>query len=459
MTTLAHTLALGLFLLTGSQPSDTSDKRPSSENPTPQKLSDPIENSEPPYQPLFSDIRAPQEKSLDPGRFILSLPGEIAELPFLPLYPVLNALEHFKILERAFALFTNEELTFAGLPIVEPFSSSGLGFGLLLAWNEPLGGPDRVLFFSLARLNGDRDLSLSIGRRVPPLSGRVLEMSAAYSINRDQNWFGLGSDQNLSSQRLIRVDELSAFVGLSELFPQVINIDGAFQFGFRSRGLFPGSGPIAPALTVSETEILAPPGFGRTINYVESLLRFRYDTRDGEGRITRGIVWSVEGNTTVEVPNGRPPTSGGLLGTTQLVWFIPILPRNRVLVFTAGASGAARILNDGQVALHQLVNLGGANTLRGYQPDRFIDRLGWWGSAEYRFLLSNYGGSLVGFSGTIFADIGRVAGRGRELFTNNIPWSVGLGIRAETDFILLGRFQVAYSPEGFQVTIGFGESF
>jgi outer membrane protein assembly factor BamA len=122
-------------------------------------------------------------------------------------------------------------------------------------------------------------------------------------------------------------------------------------------------------------------------------------------------------------------------------------------------SAAYPFSSGGEVALHQLVNLGGADTLRGYQPDRFLDRLGWWGSAEYRFLLSNYGGSLVGFSGAVFADVGKVGSGVEDLVSGNLPWSFGLAILAETDIFLLGRVQMGISPDGVNFSVGVGEPF
>lgn len=409
--------------------------------------------------PLFREERPPRPVGLEPERLLLSLPGSIVELAFVPLIPILVAFEREKVVDRIIDLFTNDELTFAAAPIVEPFNISGLGLGGVAAWNAPLGSPDRIIFIGLGRLNGDRLLNLTVGRRVPPLSGRVIDFAARYEVDRDIGWFGFGSEQNFDEQRLLRRDEIFISAGLSELFPQVINLDGAFQVSYRRRGLFTGSGSQAPLLEPGG-DVPLPPGFGRTFDYMELGFRFRVDTRDGLGRTTRGAVWTVQGNASTEIDPVDPSNpSGGFLGSTQLTWFFPVLPRNRVLVLSAGLSGATPILDGEEVALHQLVNLGGPNTLRGYQPDRFLDELGWWATAEYRFLLSDYGGSIVGFSGAIFADVGKVANSVGDLVRGTLPWSVGLGIRAETDILNLGRVQVAYSPDGIQFSVGVEEFF
>lgn len=408
----------------------------------------------------FRAVRPPRPVDLEPTRLVLSLPGEIAELAFVPLIPVIDAVERYHLADRAIDLFTNDELTFAAVPIVEPFNTSGLGVGALALQNDPLGSPDRTIALGLVRINGDRQLSLSVGRRLPSLSGRVLQVSGAYDVDRDIGWFGLGSDSTLADQRLLRRDELLVSVGLAELFPTVINVDGGVSASYRRRGLSTGSGSQAPPLQ-PDAGVSVPPGFGRTLNYAELAARFRYDTRDGLGRTTRGLVFTAGANgaheLSTEIDERR--ATGGLLATTQLTVFLPVLPRNRVLVLSAGASAAVPVFDGEDVALHQLVNLGGSDTLRGYQPDRFIDRVGWWSTVEYRFLLSDYGGSILGFSGALFADFGRVGRNVEDAVNGFIPWSVGLGLRAETDILLLGRAQIAISPDGFRVSVGVGEWF
>lgn len=414
--------------------------------------------TEPPER-LFRKVRPPRPVELEPERLLLSVPGSIVELLFVPIIPVLVAIERYRLVDRLIDLITNDELTVAAAPIVEPFNVSGLGLGLAAAYNAPLGSPDRIIFLGLARLNGDRQLSLTVGRRLPPLSGRVIDFAASYEVDRDIGWFGLGSDQTIDDQRLLRRDELLVTAGISELFPQVINLDGAVRVGFRRRGLFPGRGEQAPPL-LPDGDVELPPGFNRTLDYLEAGAEFRLDTRDGLGRTTRGVVFSIAGDGSRELFGAdEDRLTGGVRATTELTWFIPVLPRNRVLVLHAGVSAAFPLFDGEEVAIHQLVNLGGANTLRGYQPDRFLDRYGWWSTAEYRFLLSNYGGSLVGFSGAVFVDVGRVASELEALAPGALPWSVGLGLLFETDILLLGRVQMAVSPDGINFSVGVGEFF
>ncbi|MEL6189715.1 MAG: hypothetical protein AAFU79_34260, partial [Myxococcota bacterium] len=207
---------------------------------------------------LFRVVRPPTPVGPEPERLLLSIPGAFVELAFAPLIPVLDLFERYHVVERIVDLITNDELTFAAAPLIEPFNTSGLGFGAAALWNDPLGSPDRVIFLGLIRLNGDRQLSLTVGRRLPPLSGRVIDFSARYNVDRDIGWFGLGSNQDASAQRLLRRDEFQIAAGLSELFPSVINVDGGFSVGYRRRGLFSGTGSQAPPLVPGEGVSLPP---------------------------------------------------------------------------------------------------------------------------------------------------------------------------------------------------------
>ena len=104
-----------------------------------------------------------------------------------------------------------------------------------------------------------------------------------------------------------------------------------------------------------------------------------------------------------------------------------------------------------------MANIGGSTDLRGYVSDRFVDRLGWWATVEYRYRFFDYADQGMGMSAALFGDVGRVGPSVGDLFKSPLPWSVGLGLRLEQNLILAGRIQIAYSPEGIAFSVGFGE--
>ena len=403
----------------------------------------------------WSRAVAPEpEPELDLGRLMLRLPAHFIELAFAPLLPVAAVFERYHVVDRFFDLVTNDARTRALVPVIEPFSSSGLGFGAVLLYNDPLGSPDRLSIVGLVRTNRDRSISLSLSRRLPSLSGREISVSAGYNVDHDSRFYGVGPDTADTDERLVRRDAVDAQVELTLLNPSELpEWEAAAAVAYRRRRLSTGNGPQAPGLTRTDL-VRPPPGFGRSLDFPELRIRTTYDSRDSEGRTTRGFFADLQLAFTADT-NGEELSGTRLTG--RLGAFIPVLPLFRVLFLTVGAAGSARVFGGSNLPLHFHTSLGGSNILRGYQRDRFVDRLAWWATAEYRFRFYEYAASSMQISAALFADTGRVGGKVSELVEGPLPYSVGLGLRFEQNLLLLGRLQVAYSPEGLRITVGIGD--
>lgn len=399
-----------------------------------------------------SPTRAPQAPGLELPWLLLRIPQHLLELSFVPLMPVATVFERYHLIPRTLDLLTNEEKTVGVFPVIDPFNASGVGVGASLIYNDPLGSADRLVLFGLLRENRDRQVSLSFGRRIPELSGRVLSLSAGYQADHDTRFFGVGGRQAREDQRLLRRDHVDASLGFTLLGAEVLpEYQVELRAAYRRRRLASGSGDRAPSLVPGDILAL-PPGFDQTLDYPELTLRFSYDSRDSLGRTSRGLMGDLETVATHDINGGG---TGGLTFTSRFAAFIPVLPLHRVLFLSAGLSAALPFAEE--LPLHQLVRLGGSRTLRGYVSDRFLDRLGWWATAEYRYEFFQYADSGIGLSAALFADAGKVGRNPENLVDGPIPWSVGLGLRLEQTLILIGRAQVAYSPEGFRFSVGFGE--
>jgi hypothetical protein len=401
---------------------------------------------------LTTDVREEREAPLDLGRLLLNLPGAFVELAFVPLMPVMVAFERWHLFERIFDLLTNEEQTLAVLPLIDPLNRSGLGLGAAIVHNEPLGSRDRTVLLGIVRANEDIDSSISIARRIPRLSGRVVSFKAKYAVDRDTRFYGLGGGGDKEDVRLIRTDAVDLRAGIDLLGPASYVFRLNLEAAYRRRRLTDGSGD-DPSL-LSDDVLARPPGFGRALDYPELTLELSYDTRDSGSRTTTGVIALLEASATHDVNGGN---TGGVRTTASVGAFFELLPLNRVLFLNAGVAAAVPIRGEDEIPLHHLVNLGGSSILRGYKSDRFIDRLGWWTSAEYRWLFYEYGASGYGVSATLFADVGRVGRNPSDLIKGPIAWSVGVGLRLEHSLFLLSRIQLAGGPEGVRVSLGFGE--
>ena len=403
-----------------------------------------------------SEVRKETEPGLELPYFALRLPQYLIELAFVPLMPIATLIERYHLLERFLDLVTNEKGTAAILPLIDPFNTSGVGAGAVVLYNEPFGSQDRFIALGQIYPNRDRIFSVSFARRFPSFSGRRASLSASYEVDRDTRYFGFGADRPPSVLRLIRTDAVNAEFGITLINPTRLPeyfIEAAVAY--RRRKLGTGRGRRGPGFTPQD-DLPIPPGFREALDYPEFTLSTEYDSRDSFGITSKGIFARLRMTTTRDV-NGAH--TSGIRTEGVFAAFIPLLPRFRTLFVKVGASATAPmpIASDEEVPLHMMANLGGSTDLRGYPSDRFIDRLGWWATVEYRYQFFEYADQGLGMSAALFGDLGRVGRNLDDLIKSPMPWSVGIGLRLEQNLILAGRIQFAYSPEGFNFSLGFGE--
>ncbi|MAE77732.1 MAG: hypothetical protein CMJ85_12790 [Planctomycetes bacterium] len=119
----------------------------------------------------------------------------------------------------------------------------------------------------------------------------------------------------------------------------------------------------------------------------------------------------------------------------------------------------------GDLPFYSLPRLGGDNTLRGFIPRRFADRVAAHGSLEYRLVVLPRG---IRFTDTIrferlglaaFYDFGTVAGDLGALGRSKLLQSYGLGVRIGLQREAVFRIDLGFSDEGAILTVVFGNSF
>ena len=89
-----------------------------------------------------------------------------------------------------------------------------------------------------------------------------------------------------------------------------------------------------------------------------------------------------------------------------------------------------------------LPRLGGPILLRGYDRDRFRDRILGLTSAEYEFDLG------YAFTGFLFVDAGRVYPDLSDLSLDDVRFGYGGGLQLQTEKAFLGRVGLASSTDG-----------
>lgn len=106
----------------------------------------------------------------------------------------------------------------------------------------------------------------------------------------------------------------------------------------------------------------------------------------------------------------------------------------------------------GNIPDTELFEIGGADTLRGYEDGKFQGNKALAFSTEYRIPL----GSKV--QGVLFADAGNAWGEGKNMSLNELKTSTGLGVRFNTPIGPL-RLDYGFSKDGNQAHFSIGQAF
>ena len=132
--------------------------------------------------------------------------------------------------------------------------------------------------------------------------------------------------------------------------------------------------------------------------------------------------------------------------------YLPYFNRSRVLALRGAV--VLSFPKEGDVLPFYLQpTLGGSDELRGYVPYRFRDNHALALTVEHRWHVL----SLLDMA--LFADAGKVAARRQDLNLSDLRYSGGLGFRFRIGSAVVGRVDLAKSPEGFRFIGTFGDAF
>ena len=278
-----------------------------------------------------------------------------------------------------------------------------------------------------------------------------------YDLDRNDEYHGIGAQTHKRDLRALEVSTLGLALEIDVGAPNTFFSTGfgsEASIGYLRERLGPGSIDGELPATADDPVVAPPPGFEEPIDYANLEWVFKYDQRDSLGRTQRGAYLVTAFSASSDL-NGRDLSAAKV--QTTFSYFVPVAPRNRVLVLTLGGASATPLSVSAQIPLHQLVSVGRTTYLRGYSKNRFRDATGWWAGIEYRYPLFEYGDTGAGLSAALFVDAGSVGPTLRELWNKPARYSPGLGIRAEAPSDLVFRAQAAYSPEGIEAGLSLSE--
>jgi len=384
---------------------------------------------------------------------LLDLPGRVVELALTPLRPIFEIVEQKRLDRRIYDLVSNEAKTAFLLPYVTVGGSDGVAGGLLFMHNDLFGEDERLRLSGALRGNLDYKVKATYEQAVARLDGRTVGARISYDHDTDWTYHGLGGDAPEDVERAVRSDELLVTLRGQLLGPELLYVSSDLVLTYRRQSLGPGDSPDVPALRRSDPEVAPLPGFEQTLDLPELGLTLTFDSRDSLGRTTRGFLARLEVAGTRDL-NGASLSAFRAALDTSL--FLEVLPRARVIVLSAGIGAATPWQSEHELPLRGYISLGRETHLRGYRRDRFLDRFGWWASAEYRYPVFEHERDELGLSSVLFFDLGRAGADAHGLFGLAPRWSAGFGVQADTAISPLLRLLVGFSPEGSEVTFSVG---
>jgi outer membrane protein assembly factor BamA len=408
----------------------------------------------------MTEIWQPRAPPLELHWELLRLPERVFRLALTPLYPLIDVFERYRLGERVYDLLTNDARTIMVFPLVFFLGTDGFGSGLSYRQSKLFGRGDRKFSASAALYaNLDYEVSAHYEQTVAELNGRGFSLDARYLEDDNVRFYGIGGDTTASDERGLRRESVEAGATFEVIGPQFSDLHGEIGLTYRRERLLGGTRRGVPSLGKGAGDAARlPPGFERTLDYLEGRIGIGIDRRQPPGRTTGG--WTADFDLNMQHDLNGAGLSALRLGMSGSL-FALVLPRYRVLVLSAGAAAAFPWGEATALPLGGHVSLGRTTHLRGYARDRFFDRYAWWASAEYRYPIVDYPihehvRDDLTISFTVFADIARAGDALSELFGEAPRWSSGFGLHFATATYSLLLFQLGFSPEGVEFTFTVG---
>jgi hypothetical protein len=367
-------------------------------------------------------------------RGVLFVPRVALAAVLAPVRAGVYAYDRYELQRRYMDLFFNDARTFGLYPVASLESGYGVTAGARLVHKDLFGDGERFRATAATggRLRYIAALELNSGRRF----GDAISLAVEGEIERrpEDRFFGIGNE-DMAIETDFRQDLMRASAG----------VDFRLGGGFHLR----------PAGTISEFELarseMGPPidevypnvtrvGFDGA-RYAYGELELRFDTRRAATRwelasmpATGWLLMGFAGRSTALAEGASYSRYGA-----DLQRYIRIGRGPRVIA--ARAFGEMVTGARDEVPITQLPRLGGT-LLRGYQSDRFRDRIAAAGSIEYRWDLSYQLAALM------FVDAGRVYSSFDALTFDGMRVGYGVGFELHSTNAFLMRGSIATSRDG-----------
>lgn len=398
---------------------------------------------------------APEDIYLAVPRALLFVPKLALQLVYMPIEGLAVLTDRYHLVEHTIDLLYNDARTAAIIPLASFQAGQGLTLGAKVFHNDLIGNGEELAFS--ARYGGlfSQAYQLSFeGERVghTPL---WVESFSRFEAKPGLLFYGIGDRSLTSEPDVIDAGGLDAReIGVETRFRQkrimLANTVGAMLdrpgrliaagirtiYNYRRFGSDVSSHPEPSVEQVFDTSTIA--GFDEGATVLELSPAFVFDSRDSRGQPSTGNYVDLFGG-------GALPLGGANgfwhYGATVATYIELFLRRTLSLRLVHEAvAGPSR-----EIPFSELIKLGGPRTLRGYNLDRFRDKIGTVASVEYRYPIHQR------FSGEVFLDAGRVGKNYAETFSrsglSSLHYGGGLGFVMHSEEKTIFKAQLAYGEE------------
>jgi hypothetical protein len=327
-------------------------------------------------------------------------------------------------------------------------SITGAGF--------PTAGPgyrhhvfgDSALFTTSATLSSRLYNTLQARIEWPNLASERVNVGAQtlYMDSVRVDYFGLGSDTLVAQRSGYRLQDIdtSGFVSV-KVDPFIFTVRGGLLAGLRVGNMAGFDAPY-PNTRLVYDEVTAP-GITRQPAFAYTELSVAVDRRDNPGHPTRGGLYQGtwahydDRDATRETFDRYELSGTHYIATGSDNWILSV----------RGFSALSRTVDGNRVPFYLTPSLGGRTTLPGYRDYRFHGDQMAMVAAESRWALLRH------LDAAVFTAFGKIGSTIDELARSDTKPSYGFGVRFHSDRMMIGRVDVAHSPEGWRFIFAMSE--
>jgi hypothetical protein len=385
------------------------------------------------------------------GRAALWLVRLPYELVMQPVRGLLYVEDRFHASQRFVSLFYTGDRRLSVFPTLFIETGFGLNAGVRAAFRDILGQREKASL--RAGYGGRTRTSVSAAVSTGDRLGSVeIGMEGAYEVRDRERFFGYGNGDDSSGAT--GIDPLADDTSVSTRFHlDALRLTPSLTLplpaGLRAklsaswmRKEFDSSSSTRDVSLEEAYDPMAVPGFATGTRYLYSEVELAWDTRreahpyDARGMYGTGGLVMLFGGPQTALDDGISFVRAGF----DLQRHVAITRGPRALQFRAYGEMVTGPRDE--VPFTELPRLGGRDLLRGYQADRFRDRVAVVGQVSYLWALGRT------LAASLSVDVGRVYESLDAVTAKDMRVGYGIGLQGYAPTGMVGRLELASSIDG-----------